>query len=156
MTTLAKIFKDEIRRLARQEAKTLITPIRKPAGATRLTMASMKRRLDALEKESRRQAKLLAASHQQPPTTNQQPSAAGARLTGRGMRKLRRRLGLSADALGKLVNVTKYSVYDWEKHNGPLHLRQTTRAAILAIRHLWTRPSESVPIGHRKVYHPEA
>jgi DNA-binding transcriptional regulator YiaG len=143
MTTLAKIFKDEIRRLARQEAKALITPIRKPAGATRLTMASMKRRLDALEKESRRQAKLLAASHQQPPTTNQEPGASGARLTGRGMRKLRRRLGLSAADLGKLVNVTKYSVYDWEKHNGPLHLRQSTRTAILSIRHLGVREAKA-------------
>jgi DNA-binding XRE family transcriptional regulator len=145
MPNLISALKSEIIRLARKEAKTATDPLRKPAGATRSTMASMKRRLAALEKESRRLAALLeklsSSCSLQP--NNLQPSASKTRLTGRGMRKLRRRLGLSGVAFGKLVGVSRFAVYAWEANNGPLRLRPTTRAAILSIRHLGVREAKA-------------
>ena len=34
------------------------------------------------------------------------------------------------------------AVYQWEKKNGPLHVRETTRAAILAVRDLGAREAK--------------
>jgi DNA-binding transcriptional regulator YiaG len=59
------------------------------------------------------------------------------------MRSLRRKLRLSADFFGKLLNVSGPAVYQWEKRNGPLRVRPTTRAAILSIRNLGTREAKA-------------
>jgi DNA-binding transcriptional regulator YiaG len=133
-------LKTEIVRLSRKEAKAATNPLRKPLIAGRKAVADLKRRVASLEKDNRRLAAVLAKV---PQPVAAPATASGARLTGRGMRKLRRHLDLSAAALGKLVNVTKYSVYDWEKHNDLLRLRPTTRAAILSIRHLGVREAKA-------------
>ena len=135
MSTFAKSFRDEVNRLARKEAKAAVAPIRKPAGANRSTLADIKRRVAALEKETRRLAVLLAklsSSHNLQPNSIQPSSKA--RITGKGMRSLRRKLGLSAELFGILLNVSGPAVYAWEKRNGPLRVRETTRKAILSIR----------------------
>jgi DNA-binding transcriptional regulator YiaG len=149
MSNFAKSFKDELTRLARKEAKAAVAPIRKPAAATRSTLANLKQRLSAMEKDIRRLTKLLSTlspQRLQPSTLNLQPSpttASKARITGKGMRSLRRKLNLNAAQLAKLLSVSRYAVYEWEKRNGPLRLRQTTRAAILAIRHLGAREAKA-------------
>ena len=58
------------------------------------------------------------------------------------MRSLRKKLGLTQEAFGKLVGVTNLSVYHWEKKNGPLGVREATRAAILAVRGLGVREAK--------------
>ena len=144
MSTFAKSFKEEVTRLARKEAKAAVAPVRKPSGATRSALADLKRRVTALEKETRRLALLLGKlSH--PSAFRLQPSAfAGkARITGKGMRSLRRKLRLSAEQLGRLLNVSGPAVYAWEKRNGPLRVRPSTRAAILAIRTLGAREAKA-------------
>ena len=60
MSTFAKSFKDEVIRLARKEAKAAVAPIRKPSGANRSALADLKRRVSALEKETRRLSAELA------------------------------------------------------------------------------------------------
>ena len=141
MSTFVKSFKDEVTRLARKEAKAAVAPVRKPSGATRSALADLKRRVAALEKETRRlstlQAKLSSSYSLQP--NNLQPSP---RITGKGMRALRRKLRLSAALFGKLLGVSGQAVYQWEKRNGPLHVRQTTRTAILSIRTLGAREAK--------------
>jgi len=60
MPNIAKVFKDEIIRLARKEAKTAITPVRKPSIAARKALAELKRRFSALEKATKSLAAILA------------------------------------------------------------------------------------------------
>jgi hypothetical protein len=60
MSAFAKSFRDEVARLARKKAKAAGAPIRKPAGATRSAFADLKRRVAALEKETRRLSTLVA------------------------------------------------------------------------------------------------
>jgi hypothetical protein len=156
MPNLAKTFKDEVTRLARKEAKAAIAPTRKPAAAARATLADLKHRMAALEKELRRFSTLLqtlspqrlsAPAGKPLPTYSLQPNSLqpspSPRITGKGMRSLRRKLGLNPAQLGKLLNVTRFAVYEWEKRNGPLRLRQTTRAAIHAIRPLGAREAKA-------------
>jgi lysozyme family protein len=141
MSTFAKSFKDEVTRLARKEAKAAVAPIRKPSGANRSALADLKRRVAALEKETRRLAALLAKVPQPAPA----PAAGDqkARITGKGMRSLRRKLRLSAEQFGRLLGITAHGVYFWERKDGPIRVRQTTRAALLSIRTLGAREAKA-------------
>ena len=141
MSTFAKSFRDEVTRLARKEAKAAVAPIRKPSGANRSAVADLKRRVAALEKETRRLAALLAKIP--PPAATPAAGDQKARITGKGMRALRRKLRLSGAELGQLVGITGAAVYAWEKRNGPLRVRPTTRAAILSIRTLGAREAKA-------------
>ena len=141
MSTFAKSFRDEVSRLARKEAKAAVAPIRKPSGATRSALADLKRRVAALEKEARRLAALLAKV---PQPVAESANDEKARITGKGMRSLRRKLRLSAELFGKLLNVSGPAVYAWERRNGPLRVRPSTRAAILSIRTLGTREAKAM------------
>ena len=148
MSTFATSFKDEVTRLARKEAKAAIAPIRKPASATRSAMADLKRRVATLEKETRRLSSLLTSLSLSRPSplrggNSPDPTTQKARITGKGMRSLRRKLHLSAVDFARLLDVTGQAVHMWEKRNGPLRVRHTTRAAILAIRTLGAREAKA-------------
>ena len=133
MSTFASSFKAEVIRLARKEAKAAVTPIKKPSGANRKAIADLKRRVAALEKENRR----LSAQLAKIPQPQAAPAADHkARITAKGMRSLQKRLRLSGSEFAKLIGVTGQVVYRWGKTNGPLGIRESTRAAILAIRNL--------------------
>jgi len=148
MSTFASSFKSEVIRLARHEAKAAVTPVRKPSVAARTAIADLKRRMAVLEKECRRLGGLLAKV----PQPQAEPVAGQkARITGKGMRSLRRKLGLTREQFAKLVGITASGVYLWEKKNGPLRLREATRAAILAVRLLGTREAKQRLAGMAKV-----
>jgi DNA-binding transcriptional regulator YiaG len=65
-----------------------------------------------------------------------------ARLTSRGIRSLRNRLRLSQADFGKLVGTTPGAVHLWERKDGPLSLRDKTKAALLSIRGLGAREAK--------------
>jgi DNA-binding transcriptional regulator YiaG len=152
MSNFAKSFKDGITRLARKEAKAVVKAAcpEHRRRATRSTVANLKQRVTALEKDVRRLTKLLSTLSPQRLSapagdlSSSSPAAdQKARITGKGMRSLRRKLGLNAAQLGRLLGVTRFAVYAWEERNGPLRLRPTTRAAILAIRTLGAREAKA-------------
>jgi hypothetical protein len=137
MSTFTNSFRDEVCRLARKEAKAAVAPIRKPAGATRSNMADLKRRA-ALETSTRRLSTLVAdlSTQRLSASAGEPVSDQKARITGKGMRSLRRPLNLPTADLGRLLHVSGPAVYILGKRNGPLRVRQSTRAAILSIRTL--------------------
>ena len=140
MSTFAKSFKDEVTRLARKEAKAAVAPIRKPSGANRSALADLKRRVSALEKETRRLAALLAKCPQPEPVA----ATISPRnwISGKGVRSLRQKLGLSQEAFAKLVGVTPAGVYLWESKPGMLRMRDATKAAVFAVRQLGAREAK--------------
>jgi len=136
--TILTALKAEITRLARKEAKTAVEPVRKPTAHVRSTLAELKRRVDALE----RQMKSLQAA--QPDTsateTAVRETPAGKNwITGKGVRGLRQGLGLSQAQFADLVGVSPNSVYKWESQKGMLQLRHVTKAALLRVRGLSAR-----------------
>ena len=138
MPNIAKVLKDEVSRIARRETNKALAPIRKPALGLRRTTADLKRKVAQLEKELRSLRKTidaLATAHPAavPETTDT------ARITAKGMRSLRRRLRLTGQEFARLLGITPQVVYGWEKASGPLRLRGTTRAAILAVRDIGAR-----------------
>ena len=140
MSTFAKSFKDEVTRLARKEAKTAIAPIRKPSGATRSALADLKRRVAFLEKETRRLAALLAKCPQPEPVTK--PVSSRNWISGKGVRSLRQKLGLSQEAFAQLVGVTPNCICLWECKPGMLRMREATKAAVFAVRQLGAREAK--------------
>ena len=138
MPDIAKVLKAEVSRVARRETKKALASASKPAAGLRRTTAGLKRRVALLEKELRAFRKTIGG------LTKGQPLAVPeltdrARITAKGMRSLRRRVRLSGQQFAKLLGVTPQVVYFWEKSSGPLRVRRTTRAAILAIRGIGVR-----------------
>ena len=133
MPNVMSVLKAEITRLAKKEAKAAVDPVRKPSIGTRKTLADLKQRVATLEKQVKGLTVLLSKMPQPQP----EPVAGQkARITGKGMRSLQRKLRLTREQFAKLVGITASGVYLWERKNGPLRVREATRAAILAIRNL--------------------
>jgi DNA-binding transcriptional regulator YiaG len=141
MPNIMTALKAEIVRLARKEVKAATDPIRKPANVTRLTLADLKRRVAALEKQLKQADARLAKIPQ--PVPEEAPAKAKGWISGKGVRSLRQKLGLSQEAFAKLVGVSPNGVYQWEAKPGMLRLREKTRAAVFAARELGAREAKA-------------
>ena len=141
MANIITALKAEIVRLARKEAKALTAPLRKPANTTRLTLADLKRRVAALEQENKQLAASLSKIPQ--PAPAEEPAKAKGWVSGKGVRSLRQKLGLSQEAFAKLVGVSPNAVYQWERKSGMLRLRAKTRTAVMAVRELGAREAKA-------------
>ena len=141
MSNIAQVLKAEISRISRHEAKLAVAPFRKPTVAARYTFADLKRRVDALEKESKRLAALLSKIPQPEPVA----APVGSRnwISGKGVRSLRQKLGLSQEAFSKLVGVSPNAVFIWESKPGMLRMRDATKAAVMAVRGLGAREAKT-------------
>jgi DNA-binding transcriptional regulator YiaG len=140
MPNIMSALKTEIVRLARKETKTATDPLRKPSIATRKAVADLKRRMADLEKAVKRLDAALAKFPQPEP----EPTPVSSRnwISGKGVRTLRQKLGLTQDAFAKLVGVTSKGVAKWESKPGMLRLRAATKATVLATRTLTMRTAQ--------------
>jgi hypothetical protein len=141
MSNFNTLLKEQITRISVRQARAAVRRLRKPTSANRKGVAELRRRVVALEKAlSVLSAKFAKCCE------NGSPAAVAAdgkaRITGKGMRGLRRKLGLSRAKFAKLVGVSAGNVYQWERKSGPLRVRGTTRAAILGVRTLGVREAK--------------
>jgi DNA-binding transcriptional regulator YiaG len=115
MPNIAAVLKAEIARVARKEVRGVIDSLRKANTAHRSEVAALKRRLQELERQMKKQPRAVARS----------PSAAtaaaadqgGLRFRAAGMAKNRERLGLSAREFGLLIGVSAQAINAWEQGN---------------------------------------
>lgn len=111
MPNIASMLKEEIARISRKELRRLVDPLKKQLIAQRHDIAALKRERDSLKRE----IATLAKSAKGVVASASGPSAeARPRFSPVGLRSLRKRLGLSADDLGRIVGVSGQSVYNWE------------------------------------------
>jgi DNA-binding transcriptional regulator YiaG len=66
-----------------------------------------------------------------------------ARISSKGIRKLRTKLGLSQDSFAKLLGVTSQAVYSMEHKNGRLKLRPATLSHLFSVREMGKREAKS-------------
>ncbi len=142
MPNIATVFKAEIARLARKEVRGESDGLRKAVAAQRAEIASLKRRIQALEA----MVKKLAATRGERSTRAHAPEAAepestALRFRAGGMAANRKRLGLSAADFGLLVGATGQSIYAWE--TGKTKPRPQALAAIAALRGIGKREVEA-------------
>lgn len=91
----------------------------------------MRKRLDALERQLKAQAKVPPAQE------GEEDSGPSLRFRADGLKKHRARLGLSAADAGKIIGVSALTVYNWE--SGKTRPRASQLAGIARLRALGKR-----------------
>lgn len=142
MSNVAQVLKAEITRISRKETKSAVGDLLRTNKGLKKTVVDLKKRVAQLEKES----KLLLRKHMKEQSASPripEEAAQKARLTAKGVRSLRGRLGLTRADFAKLVGTTAHSVYLWESKEGALKLRGNTKAALLSVRGLGAREAKT-------------
>lgn len=133
MAQLANLLKAEITRLARKEVRAEVEALKKASAQYRVQIAALKRQM------TEQQRMLARLGKAQKNTASADVTSASSKLRFRtaGFASLRKKLGLSAAEMGKLLNVTQQTVYHWEK--GQSKPRAGQLAQIAKIRNLGKR-----------------
>lgn len=126
------VLKAEISRLAKKEAKAVVSPVKKASSTYRALIAGLRKQVDALQKEVS-SLKRAMPSPDKVLATKTEPEGRFW-MTGKGVRKLRKRLGLTQAVFGKLVGVTPNAVVLWERKDGKIGLRKATAGALQGLR----------------------
>ena len=130
MPNILSVLKSEISRLARKEAKQVVAPVQKASANYRGLIAGLRKQIACLQVE-------VAALKRAAPKAEK--VLVGAKepqgrfwITGRGVKALRKRLGLTQAQFGKLVGVSVPTVVNWEGSQGKAPIRR--KAAIVRLQ----------------------
>lgn len=130
MANLATALKSEIARLARKELKADLDVLRKATAHYRSEIAALKRHIANLEKDLKGVSKQASRAAKAPEPTE----TSNLRFRADGFKAKREKLGLSAEATGKLFDVSGQTIYLWEsKRTSP---RANQMAKVAAFRKL--------------------
>lgn len=130
---IAQVLKSEISRISKHEAKVLSSPTRSATIILKKTVADLKSRLSTLEKSNKdlqRQVATLIASQPKPVVETEDKGW----ISGKGVKALRKKLGLTQGELARLTGVSTGAVVQWESKPGMLKLRDATRKAVMGVR----------------------
>ena len=131
MSNLMKELKSEIVRQARKEIKREMVPAKRVTAAHRALIADLRRLVDALKRDVAALKKSVPAKA----LATAQAPAGRFWITGKGVKALRKRLGLTQAQFGKLVGVSVVTVVKWEAHKGKTPIRlKAAIARLQAIR----------------------
>lgn len=133
MAQFASLLKAEITRLARKEIRSEIQTLKKASAQHRADIAALKRRLA----EQQRLIARLGKTHKRTPAAAQESESGALRFRAAGFASLRKKLGLSAAEMGKLIGVSLQSIYHWE--HGQSRPRAAQLARIAEVRKLGKR-----------------
>ncbi len=136
MPNIATALKEEIRRLARKEIKSMVGTTQKAVAHYRRDIAAMKRQLGQQERNVQRLKQQLQTQGEVCGGAAEDETA-GARFSARSVKAQRRRLNLSAADYGKLVGVSALTIYNWE--SGKSRPRQAQLESLVAIRGIGKR-----------------
>ena len=137
MSSIMKELKAEIARLARKEVKKEIVPVQRVSAARRSLIADLRRQIAALQRDVADLRRALSRGGSLPLAVQPAASAEGDDgrkgfwITGKGVRKLRKRLGLTQTEFAQLANVSGQTVVNWEGTAGKIPLRRKDSAARL-------------------------
>jgi DNA-binding transcriptional regulator YiaG len=141
MPNIAFVLKSEVTRLARKQVRAEVAGLKKAATTCRSDIASLKRRVESLEMALRKVGSAKARAGQvEPAAAGEGPP--GVRFSAKGLASHRRRLGLSAQDLGVLLNASGQTIYNWE--TGKARPRASHLPAIAALRKLGRRQAAAI------------
>ncbi len=130
MVTFVDQFKAEISRIAKKEIRAETKQFKKASAQYRADIAALKRHIAALEASMKK----LSKSHTQPARQPDAEAPTVLRFRAGGFANLRKKLGVSAEQMGKLIGVSAQSVYHWEAEKS--RPRASQLPAISAARQL--------------------
>jgi DNA-binding transcriptional regulator YiaG len=138
MPNFTQALKAEIVRISRKEIKASVGPLHSSNVNLRKSLKTLKDKIAALETETKRLQSLSKTL--QPKTPSVDPKEAeNVRITSKGIRKLRAKLGLSQDSFAKLLGVTMQAVYAMEHKSGRFKLRAATLSNLIVVRGMGKR-----------------
>jgi DNA-binding transcriptional regulator YiaG len=140
MPNIGSVFKSEISRVARKEVRGETQALKQAISQYRTQISDLKRRMQALEKQVARQGKATsrgAASRAASEPADGEDTGSNLRFSAKGLATHRKRLGLSAAALAKILGVSALSVYKWE--SGKVRPRAKQIEAIASLRTMGKR-----------------
>ncbi len=129
MSNIAAVLRQEITRLARREARSLTKSLHKASFQFRRDIAELKRQNVKARAEIVRLQRQVSKGGTAPIA---EATIEKVRYSAASVMAQRRRLGLSAEAFGKLVGVTGHTVYKWE--HGASRPRSAQLAGFAAVR----------------------
>lgn len=135
MSTFANQLKSEIARLAKKEVRAETQALKKASAAYRSEIAALKRRITGLESLIKKLGK--GAGPAKAAEALEEEGGPALRFRVAGFAALRKKLGISAAEMGKLLGVSAQSVYHWE--TGKTKPRASQLTAISAIRKMGKR-----------------
>ncbi len=129
MSNILKELKAEIFRLARKEIKGELAQVKKINATQRGLIAALRRQVDALQRE-------MAVMRKAAPEVEKVLGAKKAPegrfwITAKGVKALRKRLGLTQAQFGKLAGVSGQTIVNWEGSKGKIDIRKKATMARL-------------------------
>lgn len=140
MPNIGTVLKQEIARVARKEQRGELQQLKKSVAQYRTQIAQLRRRLQALEQQVRRQAR---GGGRAAPAAADTDDGEGPQLrfSAKGLAAQRKRLGLSAASVARILGVSALSVYKWE--SGKTRPRARQLEAISALRKMGKREAQA-------------
>ena len=138
MANIASVLKDEIVRIARKELRLETEALKKTSSRYRSEIAELKRRVTELE---RKNSFLTKKVSKQVEESVPEKSETRIRFTAKGLKTQRQKLGLSAAELGKLLEVSAQTIYNWETESS--RPRQHQMGAIAGIRGIGKKEAQA-------------
>lgn len=134
MANIGALLKAEITRLCRREIRKEMAVVRKATVSARHYIAALRKQVGALEQKAAQLAKRAGTpAASSPAGLPDRP----VRFVAKGLKSLRKRLGLSAAQLASLLGVSEQSVYNWETKKATPRKEQF--AAIISLRGIGKR-----------------
>lgn len=125
MANFASELKSEISRIARKEIRAETQALKKASAQYRTDIAALKRRIAEQDRMIARLRKGKSAIE----TSRTSEEGPQLRFRAGGFASLRKKLGLSAADMGKLLGVSLQTVYHWEKGQSKPRASQMQRIA---------------------------
>lgn len=133
MSNVMKELKAEISRLARKEVRGELAQVKKINATQRGLIAGLRKQVDAIQKELNGLKKAMP-SPKKALVAKAEPEGRFW-ITAKGVKALRKRLGLTQALFGKLAGVSNPTVVKWEGSKGKIDIRRkATLARLQAIR----------------------
>jgi len=135
MGKMESAIRDEVSRLARREIRSAVGPLLKERARLKGQIADLKKAVQALQKQV---APLVRDQRSRRSTLRAtETEMKASRFSPTLIKKLRKRLGLSQEDLGVLVDVTLGAVAAWEQ--GRSRPSADRRSSMIALRKLGKR-----------------
>ena len=126
------VLKAEISRLAKKEAKAVVKPVKKASVAYRSLIATLRKQIASLQKELAILKKAIPAPDKVLATKTEPEGRFW--ITGKGVKAMRKRTGLTQEKFVKLVGVSVPTLVNREKAKGKLNLRKAAAGALQGLR----------------------
>lgn len=138
MPNFSKLFKDEVQRLARKEARALTATMKRETIRTKKALADLRKDVNALLRQTRAMSKTVASAAAKTVAIEEEGGPA-IRPTSKMIQKLRLKFKMTQAELGKLIGVSALTVSTWENKGGRITLRSKPLQALSAVRGLGAR-----------------